>query len=197
MKPINLFRTLRFILVIVFALSAFPLAAEEQPGDAGSDEDIEEVALLLKLVYIDLRLREEKIAEVPLTAGNYESTEKGVITDRIAVFPGNPILHGRRPNDRRVQLYRGTNKNRILLGTLQVRYYAIKKNIWLPWFKMKEELVLIPIGDDQWLPVSTVPGTSEPMMQTGTSIANAEGFYPNLKFGFGNKRFFLDSWVTR
>jgi len=189
-------RDLRNILLILLALITQPLVAEERLEDVGSDGDEVEVALLLKIAYVDLKLRERKIAELPLTAGNYESEHKGIITDRIEIYPGNPMLHSRRPEDRLVLLYRGTNKDRILLGKIQVRYYAVRKNIWLPRFRINEEIIPIRKGD-RWIATSSIPGVSEPLLLTGSAVPNAEGYYPRLKISFSSKRFFLDSWTIK
>lgn len=190
MKPF-----LKLSLLFILVLIQLPINAEE-PEDAGSDEDVVPPALLLKIGYVDLKQRKRTVVDVPLEAGNYESSEMGIITDRIEIYPGNPILHGRRPKNRTLKLFRGTDKKRILLCNIEIRYYAAQKNIWLPRFKVQQEIAVIPVGDT-YMPISTVPGSSEPLMLTGSSIPNAEGYYPRLKIGFGNQRFFLDSWETK
>jgi len=196
MKPELLLGTLRTTLLIVLALSVFPILAEEQPEVATSDEEEQEVALLLKIAYINLEQWESKLVEVPLAAGDYESSEKGKIADRLAFYPGSPILHNRRPKDRLVQLFRGTGKKRLLIGNLHIRYYAVKKNIWLPRFKIQQELVPVRTGNT-WQLVSSVPGATDPLFVTGNAIPNGEGFYPRLEVGIGGKRFFLDSWIVK
>jgi hypothetical protein len=196
MKPDTLFHFTRNALLVIFTLSTFQLLAEEQPEIATSDEEQQDVALLLKIAYINLRQRERKLVDIPLTPGEYESPEKGKVTDRIAFYPGSPILHGRRPKDRLVQLYRGTGKKRILLGSLHIRYYARKKNIWFPRFKIEQNLVPVRVGNT-WRLISDIPGASEPLVLTGNAIPNAEGYYPRLKVGIGGKRFLLDSWTVK
>ncbi len=199
MKPVSRTYYLRFILLILFALSALfvtnSVSAQEQLEDIASDEDIIEEVLLLKLIYIDIEQLEREEVEIPIAAGNFESPQKGVRADKIIILPGSTVRAHYQPADRQIQLYRGTTNERKLLGTLLVRYYPEPDNTWVPHFKLYQKIALVPKGKG-WQAI-TLSGVAEPFLLSGGALPNAEGFYPQLEIGFGGKGFNLDSWLIK
>lgn len=187
---------LHYILLILFALTALSatnsLSAQD---DTDSDEDGIEEVLLLKIVYIDIEQLAREEVEIPITAGNFESPQKGVRTDKIIILPGATVSARFQPADRSIQLYRGINDERKLLGTLHIRYYPESDDTWTPHFKLHQKIALVPKGKG-WQAI-TLSGVAEPFLLSGSALPNAEGFYPELEIGFGGKGFYLDSWLIK
>jgi len=199
MKSVSHSCYLRFTLLILFALLALSVtnsvSAREQIEDIASDEDIVEEVLLIRLVYIDIEQLAREEVEIPIAAGNFESPQNGVRTDKIIILPGSTVAARYQPADRQIQLYRGISDERKLLGTLHIRYYPEPNNAWVPHFKLHQKITLVPKGKG-WQAI-TLSGVAEPFLLSGGALPNAEGFYPQLEIGFGGKGFYLDSWLIK
>ena len=137
--------------------------------------------------------RDRLSVEVPLAPGVVPSPHRGKSQKRIAILPGDALRATARPPDRSVNLYRGVNKQRILLCVIRVRYYRTDKERWLPHFQLYQEPVLVRDGSG-WRPAAAALGAPGLIMLTSSTLPNAQGYFRSLEFGLTSGPIFVDAW---
>jgi len=130
---------------------------------------------------------------VPAARGAFLSPSRGKEFDRWAVQPGNALVGGKQPDDVLVELYRGAESQRILVCAIGIRYFRDARGAWVPHYQLNQEPLVARDADGRWQPLPGVPL----IMLTGSTLPNAEGFYPALEFGLTAGLLEIDSWVVR
>ncbi len=167
---------------LAFALPAFAEEEEDEPPP------------LLVLQYINGGRAVE--VPVPYRAGLALSPERGRPAQRWRILPGERLRSERRPSDRAVSLYQGVGPELQLLGIVYVRYYRDEEGRWTPRFQLYEEPLVVRRAG-RWQPYTTARGTPLLIVQTGTSLPNAEGYSAMLEFGFSAGQVTIDAWQVR
>lgn len=172
------------------------LLAAWLPATAIAEEE-EEAPPLLVLQYLS---GGKPLLDVPVPyrPGYALSPARGRPAERWRIEPGQPLTSAQRPADRAVHLYQATGTGAsTLLAIVHVRYYPDAEGHWTPHFQLLEE-PLVRYQDGRWQPYATSRGgTPLWLVLTGTSLPNAEGFYPTLEFGFSAGPLTLDAWLVR
>lgn len=180
-------RLLRFGLALAAAASLATAAIAE--------EDEEEVPPLLVLQYLSGATPFD--VPIPYRAGYALSPARGRPQERWRITPGHRFpASAPRPSDRVVSLYQGEAAAHTLLALVHVRYYRDAEGRWTPHFQLVEE-PLVRRQNGRWQPYTTARGNPLLLVLTGTSLPNAEGFYPELEFGFSVGQVTIDAWAVR
>jgi len=181
-------RQLMLLLLLgSISISISSLAETDVWGD-----EIETEPSLAEIHYISLRDREEKSVSVPFATGPQLSAEAGTGYDRITVKAGTEVDSVQRPGELRINLYRGADNQRVLVGALNVRYYRSDDGKWIPRYVLAQEPIIIRQGN-RLIPLETTIGTGNAVL-IGNNLPNAEGYYSELTFTQGLGRTFVDSW---
>jgi hypothetical protein len=150
---------------------------------------------LMVLDYVDNGTHER--ANIDAVPGDYRSPAAGKPQEKVALLPGNGIKIDQSLPDRAVKFYTGTGNTRVLVFTVQVRYYRNTSGIWIPHYLLVEQASAVPDGKGGWNPITTPDGALGPIALTGTALPNAEGYFPMLEFGLANGFLQIDSWVVK
>ena len=169
-------------------LLATPATAET---DIWGDE-IDSEPSLAEIHYISLRDREQKSVSVLFKTGPQQSAEAGTGYDRITIKPGTEVDSVQRPGEFRLNLYRGADNQRVLVGALNVRYYRSDDDKWIPRYLLAQEPIIIRQGN-RLIPLETTVGSGNAVL-VGNNLPNAEGYYSELTFTLGLGKTFVDSW---
>ena len=190
---LHLTNTVKFLALLLLlcstAIIEHSLAATDIWG-----EEIDGEPILTEILYISLRDRDEKSDTIHIVAGPQLSDEAGTGFDRITVKPGAEIDSSKQPGDLRINLYRGTGKQRVLVAALHVRFYQSDsdEDAWIPKYLLAQEPVIIRQGN-RLIPLETTMGAGNVVL-VGNSLPNAEGYYSELTFSQGLGKTFVDSW---
>ncbi|GMQ92382.1 MAG: hypothetical protein BMS9Abin11_1710 [Gammaproteobacteria bacterium] len=151
---------------------------------------------LLKLGYRD----KDKIKTLRVTSkrGYYRSPAEARMHRKWKILPGANIESSRQPRLRIVSLYKGTNRNRVLICKIIVRYFRDPENKtrWVPYFQLNQEHLAIR-RNGQWNPVTTIRGVPTLVVITSTTLPNPYGYYSSLEFGLTNQQTKIDSWLVQ
>jgi len=60
-----------------------------------------------------------------------------------------------------------------------------------------QQVPLVVPTEKGWRPVTALPGATELIMLTSSTVPNAEGYFPFLEFGAGSGRLAIDFWIVR
>ncbi len=176
-----------FVIVHVFTLPAASLADEDYIQT--------DTPILMRLMY--KKNDEAKEAKIPAIIGNAISPAKGLPQLVWQIKPGDSLTAGKRPQDRLVSLYTGTDiKKRLLLSLVHIRYFQNKDGNWAPFYKINQQYLAVRRGG-RWVPVTSVRGVPILIVITDSGVPNAYGFYPKLNIGFNTRRMQIDSWFVR
>ncbi len=170
------------------------LAAVSLPTTVIAEGDEEETPPLLILQYLSGGKHYD--VPVPYREGYALSPARGRPQERWRITPGQRFYSERRPPARAVHLYQGTDELRTLLAIVHVRYFRDAKQRWTPHFQLVEE-PLVTYRDGRWQPYTSARGAPLALVLTGTSLPNAEGFYPMLEFGSSAGPVAIDAWIVR
>jgi hypothetical protein len=108
--------------------------------------------------------------------------------------PGEIVRTTARPADRVVDVYTGTPQTPSLLCRIVVRYFPSPAG-WVPQFQLIEEPALALING-RWQPVPIGRGTAL-LVQHGSALPNADGFFPRLELGMTTGAFPVVAWEVR
>lgn len=185
------------VSVFFFSLSVLnPLPALAYDEEFGEEDEI-----LMILEFVDMRNLTTETSNVSLEPGFSLSPQAGIAKDRLRVLPGTPVENETQPGDRRVELFRGADDERILIVVVHVRYYLLPKekwqvvNKWGPRYQIRYEPIIVPDGD-KWKPLGTATRGAGGLVFTQSSPPNAEGYFRYLEFSVGIGTTFLDSWLV-
>jgi hypothetical protein len=109
---------------------------------------------------------------------------------------GDALKAGSRPDDRSVNFYQGAGTQSSLLFIVKVRYYQNAAGRWVPQFLLDEEPMVMR-KNGRWQPLTTAQGVSSLIVQTGTALQNAEGYFPSLEFGMTTGAISIDAWLVQ
>jgi hypothetical protein len=135
-------------------------------------------------------------AKVLAKAGESVSPSRGKALQKIRVLAGNPLAIDRQPNDIIVEFRRGSGTEIETLCQITVRYFRDNRGLWIPHFQLVEQIAAFRGPDGRWRPFNSAPGSPSLIMMIGTSLPNAEGFYPALELGLTNGSLQIDSWTV-
>lgn len=186
--PKSQFWPILWLYLVGTLLLSTPTAAET---DIWGDE-IDPEPSLAEIHYISLRDREEKSVSVLFKTGPQQSAEAGTGYDRITIKPGTEVDSIQRPGETRINLYRGADNQRVLVGALNVRYYRSDDGKWIPKYILAQEPIIIRQGN-RFIPLETAVGSGNAVL-VGNNLPNAEGYYSELTFSMGLGKTFVDSW---
>ncbi|GMR21566.1 MAG: hypothetical protein BMS9Abin36_2168 [Gammaproteobacteria bacterium] len=165
-------------------------------GPEDEEEEEPEYATLLILQFENFREGDNEEAMVEFRPGPVESPFAGKPFDRVRIEFAETSYFPEEQQDRSVYLYRNNKDKRLLLASIQIRFYDEGDKGWVPHFKIQQDITLIRQGD-KWLPIPTAPGASNVVMLTSSSIPNTEGYYSYLEFSFSPKQIYIDSWEVK
>lgn len=109
--------------------------------------------------------------------------------------PGDPVRAEPRPPDRVIELYTGTLQAPSLLCRVLLRYYAGRAG-WTPHFRLEQEPLLAKVNG-RWQPFELIRGAAGALVQHGSVLPNAEGFFPTLEFGLSAGLLPIVAWQVR
>jgi len=177
---------------LIFAgfFSASPLPVNADESDSSSPH-------LMDLEYISIRDRTKLTTVVLDDNGMFLSEHSGKPVDRIIIKPGTVVKQENQPGERTVSLFRGAGRERVLICKIKVRYYLDSKKTWVPEFRLAQEPVFVPKAGGGWKFVGSINGEAGGIVQTGNSLANADGYYKSLEFSLGVGKTQIDSWQTQ
>ena len=154
-----------------------------------------DVPILIQLEYRNQdgeHIRTEIEAKPGLIASPLENRTQ----TKWAIRSGEAIKSNHRPGDRIVNFYKGAGLHGILLCTINVRYFRDSSGQWIPRYQLNQQ-PLVRWDGGRWKPVFEVRGVPNLVVLTGSSLPNAEGFYPSLEFGMTSSRTTIDSWNVK
>jgi len=135
-------------------------------------------------------------AKIELKAGLVASPDKGKPQAKWIIRAGDALKSEVQPGDRSVNFYQSTGTQSTLLFIVKVRYYQNRAGQWLPQFLLNEE-PLVMRKNGRWQPLTSVQGVASLIVQTGTALANAEGYFPSLEFGMTTGATSIDAWLVQ
>jgi hypothetical protein len=134
--------------------------------------------------------------KIELKAGLVVSPEKGKPQTKWIIRAGDALKSEVQPGDRTVNFYQSADTQSTLLFIVKVRYYQNATGRWVPQFLLNEEPLVIRING-RWQPLITAQGVSSLIVQTGTALPNAEGYFPSLEFGITTGATSIDAWLVQ
>jgi hypothetical protein len=134
--------------------------------------------------------------KIELKGGLVASPDKGMPRAKWIIRAGDALKSEVQPGDRSVNFYQSTGVQNTLLFIVKVRYYQNAAGRWVPQFLLNEEPLVIRING-RWQPLTTAQGVSSLIVQTGTALQNAEGYFPSLEFGMTTGAISIDAWLVQ
>jgi hypothetical protein len=135
--------------------------------------------------------------KIEVKAGLVASPDKGKPQAKWIIRAGDAFKSAVQPDDRSVNFYQSTGTQQItLLFIVKVRYYQYAAGRWLPRFLLNEEPLVIR-ENGRWQPLTSVQGVASLIVQTGTALPNAEGYFPSLEFGMSTGATAIDAWLVQ
>jgi len=134
--------------------------------------------------------------KIEVKGGLVASPDKGKPQAKWIIRAGDALNSEGQPGDRSVNFYQGTDNQSTLLFILKVRYYQNAAGRWVPQFLLDEEPMVMR-KNGRWQPLTTAQGASSLIVQTGTALQNAEGYFPSLEFGMTTGAISIDAWLVQ
>lgn len=129
------------------------------------------------------------------TPGVTPSPERGKPQGTWSVRPGTTIA-GARPSARVVEFHSAPPGSAAsLVCRVIVRYFPSKSG-WVPMYQLQEEPVVAFDGKG-WRPIMVGKGMPAVIVQTGSALPNAEGFFSTIDFGLGTGPVSIDLWAVQ
>jgi hypothetical protein len=97
------------------------------------------------------------------------------------------------PLARQIDFYQRNGREYELVCTVELKYFQDKKNLWLPRYRINQEMLFVRDGNT-WRPLTTVEGIPSLIQQTSTQFPNMEGYYSTLDFGLTTGSIAIDAW---
>ncbi|HEX7045585.1 MAG TPA: hypothetical protein VF203_13345 [Burkholderiales bacterium] len=120
---------------------------------------------------------------------------KTVVAAPTWIIEPEPVERAARPPERVVELYTGTPSAPALLCRVWLRYYA-RASGWVPYFRLEEEPLLARVHG-RWQPLELIRGAGGVLVLHGSTVPNAEGYYPRLEFGSSVGPVAIVAWQVR
>jgi len=134
--------------------------------------------------------------KIEVKDGLVASPDKGKPQAKWIIRAGDALKSEVQPGDRSVNFYQSADTQSTLLFIVKVRYYQSAAGRWVPQFLLNEEPLVIRING-RWQPLTTAQGVSSLIVQTGTALQNAEGYFPSLEFGMTTGAISIDAWLVQ
>ena len=135
-------------------------------------------------------------ARIEVKDGLVASPDKGKPQAKWIIRAGDALKSEVQPGDRSVNFYQSTDTQSTLLFIVKVRYYQNAVGRWVPQFLINEEPLVIR-KNGRWQPLTTVQGVPSLIVQTGTALPNAEGYFASLEFGMSTGATSIDAWLVQ
>jgi hypothetical protein len=177
--------TRRFVLALAITLLGFApgLQAAKPP-----------VLVLLEHVADDGKSVQTKIE---LKSGVVESKDKGKPRAKWTIRAGDLFPPAARPDDRVVNFYTAAGREYTLLFMVKVRYFQRSDGKWAPQFQLNEEPLVIRGPDGRWKPLTAIQGVPNLIVQSGSTLPNAEGYLTSIELGFTVGATSIDAWAVQ
>jgi hypothetical protein len=134
--------------------------------------------------------------KIEMKAGLVASPDKGKPQAKWIIRAGDALKSQVQPGDRTVNFYQSTGTQSTLLFFVKVRYFQYVAGRWAPQFQLNEEPLVIR-KNGGWQPLTTAQGVPSLIVQTGTALPNAEGYFPSLEFGMATGATSIDAWLVQ
>ena len=134
--------------------------------------------------------------KIEVKDGLVASPDKGKPQAKWIIRTGDALKSDVQPGDRTVNFYQSTGTQSTLLFIVKVRYYQNAAGRWAPQFLINEEPLVIR-KNGRWQPLTTVQGVPSLIVQTGTALPNAEGYFASLEFGMSTGATSIDAWLVQ
>jgi hypothetical protein len=132
---------------------------------------------------------------VEILPGNYAAPTPGLIRERVTLRPGPLLKSAARPPERLVRFYRGATAERTLVVAVVVRYDEKTPGAWGAAFRLVEEPLVVPTPQGP-RPFTGPAGAEGLIVTIGSTLPNADGYFPTLEFGLTSGTLQIDSWVV-
>ena len=134
--------------------------------------------------------------KIEVKDGVVASPDNGKPQAKWIIRAGDALKAESRPGDRSVNFYQSAGTQSTLLCIVKVRYYQNSEGRWVPQFQLNEEPLVIR-KNGRWQPLTTVQGVPSLIVQTGTALPNAEGYFSSLEFGITTGATSIDAWLVQ
>jgi hypothetical protein len=114
-----------------------------------------------------------------------------------SIRAGEALTAESRPGERAVNFFQGSGIQSSLLFIVRVRYFQNSAGQWVPQFQLNEEPLVVRGKDGRWKPLTTIQGVPSLIVQTGSTLPNAEGYSAALELGFTTGTASIDAWQVR
>ncbi len=111
------------------------------------------------------------------------------------VLPGETVDTKDPPGLRVVDLYSGTSRSPELVARILVRYFG-SAGKWVPHYQMTEEPAVVR-REGRWAPVMIGQGMPGLIVQHGSTLPNANGFFPRIEFSVTTGPLAVGAWLVR
>jgi len=128
-------------------------------------------------------------------SGETASPDKNKPQEQWVIRAGDTIKSDTRPAERAVKFYQGTSSEGTLLFMVKVRYYPDEKGGWVPRYQLDEQPLVVR-RNGRWVPLTNIQGVPSLIVQTGSILPNAEGYFTSLQLGFTTGPISIDAWVV-
>lgn len=123
----------------------------------------------------------------------FKMRQAPVVANEWKLMADEPLQSDTRPRERVIELYTGAAGAPILVCRVLVRYYSADGERWVPGFRIDEEPLVTNVGG-RWQPIELVKGIPTLLVQKGSVLPNAEGFFPTITFALNSGAFPLVGW---
>ncbi|MHB8534867.1 MAG: hypothetical protein ACYDBW_05410 [Sulfuricaulis sp.] len=133
---------------------------------------------------------------IEITSGQNISPDKSKPQEMWLIRSGDTIVSTTPPANRAVSFYKSANGGVMLIFIVKVRYFPDEKGGWVPKFQLNEEPLVTRING-RWQPLTTGQGMPGLVVQTGSILPNAEGYFTSLEFSFSTGPSSIDAWLVQ
>jgi hypothetical protein len=187
MRPSHLFRFARALAIVAVGIGL--IATSGGAAAFGSKPPV-----LMVLDYYESSAHRQ--VKVDLVLGETVSPAANKPQEKWWLFPGQAIRVEQRPPDMTAELYKGKGTSHVLLCAIAIRYFRDSSGLWVPHYLLVEQALMVPLNG-RLVPITQLEGTTGLIALTGTSLPNADGYYPSLEFGLAQGFMQIDSWVIK
>lgn len=180
----NLHTCKRPALVVRAAAFVFLLTAGPA-GHAGEN-------LLMVLEYVESG--KTRRTEISSRIGAYVAPRTGQAPASWRIRAGEAVSGGA-PPEHEVEFLRRENGTLEALCIVRVKYFRAQ-GLWQPAYRLDETPLFVRDGSG-WRPLPTPSGNPALIQLLGSTLPNAEGYYPQLEFSLSTGSSAIDSWVVR
>jgi hypothetical protein len=152
---------------------------------------VEAAEVLLVLEYAE---KGKKVStEIKNEIGTFFSPYQNKSQVSWTIKQGEAVQAKSAPVARQIDFYQRNGREYELVCTVELKYFEDKKNLWLPRYRINQEMFFVRDGD-KWKPLNTVEGIPSLIQHTSTQFPNMEGYYSSFDFGLTTGPIAIDAW---